>query len=263
MNLYYEDAPASEHDDPQLPPLLDAEKIAIGTDVMAKAIGRAAAGETGLVCYSEATHCLDMAITLAPEVSLSKAMQMHYTLMTALGDSIGALAPPEVGVRYRFPRAILFNRGHAGVVRVAAAPCQDPSADIPDWLVVSAQLRLTFDRDDHSHDYRMANTSLEEEGGGFISRTRLVESVSRHFLVWLHKWEEEGFRPIHETWLKRVDDDKALTLKDGRVANFLGLDEEGGALVTVDGRPETITLHNSAGYFNHAPLDELASGSGR
>jgi len=90
-----------------------------------------------------------------------------------------------------------------------------------------------------------------------------VESVSRHFLVWLHKWEEEGFRPIHETWLKRVDDDKALTLKDGRVANFLGLDEEGGALVTVDGRPETITLHNSAGYFNHAPLDELASGSGR
>ena len=263
MNLYYEDAPASELDDPQLPPLLDAEKIAKGTDVMAKAIGRAAAGETGLVCYSEATHCLDMAITLAPEVSLIKAMQMHYTLMTALGDSIGALAPPEVGVRYRFPGAILFNRGHAGVVRVAAAPCQDPSADIPDWLVVSAQLRLTFDRDDHSHDYRMANTSLEEEGGGFISRTRLVESVSRHFLVWLHKWEEEGFRPIHETWLKRVDDDKALTLKDGRVANFLGLDEEGGALVTVDGRPETITLHNSAGYFNHAPLDELASGSGR
>ena len=263
MNLYYEDAPASEHDDPQLPPLLDAEKIAKGTDVMAKAIGRAAAGETGLVCYSEATHCLDMAITLAPEVSLSKAMQMHYTLMTALGDSIGALAPPEVGVRYRFPGAILFNRGHAGVVRVAAAPCQDPSADIPDWLVVSAQLRLTFDRDDHSHEYRMANTSLEEEGGGFISRTRLVESVSRHFLVWLHKWEEEGFRPIHETWLKRVDDDKALTLKDGRVANFLGLDEEGGALVTVDDRPETITLHNSAGYFNHAPLDELPSGSGR
>ncbi|MEK9861178.1 MAG: hypothetical protein VW554_06635 [Alphaproteobacteria bacterium] len=58
MNLYYEDAPASEHDDPQLPPLLDAEKIAKGTDVMAKAIGRAAAGETGLVCYSEATHAL-------------------------------------------------------------------------------------------------------------------------------------------------------------------------------------------------------------
>ena len=67
-----------------------------GTDVLAKAISRAAAGEVGLVCYSQAAHVLDkMAITLAPEVPAARAQQMHYTMMNAVGDAIGALAPPE------------------------------------------------------------------------------------------------------------------------------------------------------------------------
>ena len=43
-----------------------------------------------------------MAITLAPETAATKAVQMHYGMMIALGDAIGALSPPEVSVSYRF-----------------------------------------------------------------------------------------------------------------------------------------------------------------
>ena len=57
MNLYYEDVPASEDEPPQLPPLLEAQKIDIGTDVMAKAITLAVSGEAGLVCYSGPVMC--------------------------------------------------------------------------------------------------------------------------------------------------------------------------------------------------------------
>ena len=259
MNLYYEDVPASEDEPPQLPPLLEAEKIDIGTDVMAKAITRAVSGEAGLVCYSEASHVLDMAITLAPEVGLNKALQMHQTMMIALGDSIGALAPPEVGVRFRYPGVILLNRGHAGVVRIASAPCA-ADTDQPDWIVVSAQVRLRFVDDSLGVEDRMANTSLEDEGGGFISRTRLVESVSRHFLVWLHRWEEEGFRPIHETWTKRVEEEKTLLLKDNSVAEFLALDENGAGLITVDGKARTISTIDQDQVFDVVPLAELDPG---
>ena len=162
MNLYYEDVPATDNEAPQLPPLLRSEAMEAGTDVLAKAISRAAAGEVGLVCYSQAAHVLDMAITLAPEVPAARAQQMHYTMMNAVGDAIGALAPPEVGVRYSFPGNILFNRGHAGIVRMAMAPTDNPASDIPDWLVVSAQVRLAFADTNHDTEYRMANTSLAE-----------------------------------------------------------------------------------------------------
>lgn len=257
MNLYYEDVPATDNEAPQLPPLLRSEAMEAGTDVLAKAISRAAAGEVGLVCYSQAAHVLDMAITLAPEVPAARAQQMHYTMMNAVGDAIGALAPPEVGVRYSFPGNILFNRGHAGIVRMAMAPTNNPASDIPDWLVVSAQVRLAFADTNHDTEYRMANTSLAEEGGGFISRTRLLESSCRHFLVWVHQWEEEGFRPVHEKWLNRIEDDKTLTSQNGGQIAFVGIDDEGAGLLSEDGAVRAIPLAEASELFGRAGLAEL------
>ena len=200
---------------------------------------------------------LDMAITLAPEVPAARAQQMHYTMMNAVGDAIGALAPPEVGVRYSFPGNILFNRGHAGIVRMAMAPTDNPASDIPDWLVVSAQVRLAFADTNHDTEYRMANTSLAEEGGGFISRTRLLESSCRHFLVWVHQWEEEGFRPVHEKWLNRIEDDKTLTSQNGGQIAFVGIDDEGAGLLSEGGAVRAIPLAEASELFGRAGLAEL------
>jgi len=260
MNLYYEDVPAGNDEVPQLPPLLRSEAMEAGTDILAKAISRAAAGKVGLVCYSQAAHVLDMAITLAPEVPVIQAQQMHYTMMNAVGDAIGALAPPEVGVRYSFPGNILFNRGHAGVVRLSAAPTANPEKDIPDWLVVSTQIRLDFADTNHDTDYRMANTSLAEEGGGFISRTRLLESSCRHFLVWLHQWEEEGFKPVHEKWLKRIEDNTILTAQNGTAFNFVGVDDTGAGLLSDADMVRSVSLAEAASLFGKSGLAELEQG---
>lgn len=257
MNLYYEDVPATDDEAPQLPPLLQSEGMEAGTDIMAKAVSRAAAGKVGLVCYSQAVNVLDMAITLAPEVPFIRAQQMHYTMMNALGDAVGALAPPEVGVRYRFPGDILFNRGHAGVVRLSAAPTEHLAEDIPDWLVVSAQIRLDFIDTNHDADYRMANTSLAEEGGGFISRTRLLESSCRHFLVWLHQWEEEGFKPVHQKWLNRIEDDSMLNALDGTQFGFVGIDDTGAGLLSDGNAVSSVSLAEAARLFGKAGLAEL------
>ena len=99
----------------------------------------------------------------------------------------------------------------------------------PSWMVVSARLRLSGEMQAMPLEFRMANTSLEEEGAGFISRTRLLEACCRHFLVWLHKWEEDGFRPVHDMWSNRAERQVELRTSDGRVADWLGLDEGGQA----------------------------------
>ena len=121
MTLYYETDPADENTVPQLPPLLSAEAVETG-DVQAKAVARAAAGEVGLVCYATAGPLLDFAVTLAPEVDAATSAQMQHALIVAVGDAIGALAPPEVVVTYQYPGTIFFNRGIAGVITMTQGP---------------------------------------------------------------------------------------------------------------------------------------------
>ena len=239
MSLYYEDAPADENEPPQLPPLLTPIAVAEGQDVLAKALSSATTADVGTVFYSEAVNVMDVAIVLGPEVPLRQSGQMLYALMIGLGDAIGALAPPEVVVTYQLPGYILLNRGRAGAVRIVS----DPSAgreDVPGWLVVAATLDLsarTGSEDVWRDPAGLEYTSLAEEGGSFISRTRLVESSCRHFMAWVNRWQDDGFKPLHDLWVQRLQSDGEMILSDGSPADWVGLDEDGAALIRLDGRP--------------------------
>lgn len=247
MSLYYETDPAEDNTPPQLPPLLHAEAVDSG-DVHAKAVARAAAGEVGLVCYAPTGSLLDFALTLAPEVDASAAAQMHHVLMVALGDAIVALAPPEVMISYQFPGVLLLNRGIAGTVKITQGPVS-AQTNCPTWMVVGAHLRLSSEMQTMSLDERMANTSLEEEGAGYISRTRLLEACCRHFLVWLNKWEEDGFKPVHDMWSNRTEHHGELRTADGRTADWLGLDETGAGLIKLEGMARSVSVTDAAELF--------------
>lgn len=223
---------------PLFPPLLSGREVASGADPLATAVRVAAAGDDpGVVAFAGAADRLRFAITLAPEVPLDRALQMGHALMIAVGDSIGALAPPEVAVEYRWPTTILVNGADAGRVRLAA-PGPDPVA-VPDWLVVGLELRLTAD-DSVEPGERPGETSLYEEGSGAIPLSRLLESMSRHFLSWLWRWEEDGFRPLHDAWSARAE--PGMTVRD---AAFVGLDEDGRALLkdAAGIRTESLAVH--------------------
>lgn len=209
---------------PVFPPLLSGREVAAGVDPLAAAAAAAAAGEDpGVLAFAGPGDRLRFAVALAPEVPLDRALQMAHTLMVAIGDSIGALAPPEVAVEYRWPTTILVNGAAAGRVRIAASG-DDPAA-VPDWLVVGLELRLAADEAVEPGE-RPGETSLYEEGSGPIPPSRLLESMSRHFLVWLRRWEEDGFRPLHDAWSARAEPGMAVGADV-----FAGLDEDGRALL--------------------------------
>ena len=109
MSLYYELDPANENDEPQLPPLLTPEKVSKNIDVFQKAISSTKTSDIGTVFYSEKNQIVDIAILLNPEVSQKKCNQMVYVLTVAVGDAIGALAPPEVIVTHSYPGYIFLN----------------------------------------------------------------------------------------------------------------------------------------------------------
>jgi BirA family biotin operon repressor/biotin-[acetyl-CoA-carboxylase] ligase len=263
MSLYYEEFPAEDGDAPQLPPLLTAVPVPEGQDVAAKALAAVATAEVGTVLYSEATKVADFAVILGPEVPLRQAGQMLYALMIGVGDAIGALAPPEVVVSYQLPGYILLNRGRAGRVWITADPSTGRE-DVPGWLVVGATIDLSV-RTGSEDVWRDAGgleyTSLAEEGGSFISRTRLVESICRHFMAWVNRWEDDGFRPLHDLWIQRLQEGGEMALADSTMADWIGLDEDGAALIKIDGRPVGLTPTEFESVCGPAELHSLKAGA--
>lgn len=231
---------------PVFPPLLTGRPVAAGADAFSLARQAAAQGLAGAgdAFWSEAVDRLDVAVVLEPEVGLTEAIQAHMALMVAFGDALGALSPPEVAVHYRWPSTILVNGAEVGRARLASPDALAGSA-VPPWLV--AGLEIAIKRPDLAEPgLDPSHTSLWEEGCGNLDRTRLVESVSRHFLAWIDTWQSEGVRPVVEAWLARaVDRGRDISLAhDGRQieGRFLGLDEHGNLLVQSAAGAEALSL---------------------
>lgn len=193
--------------DPRFPPLLKGHPVKAPTRPFAEAcrLARAHALGAGDVVWSRNTARAELAVVLEPEVALEQALQMAPLMMVALGDCLGALAPPKLAVHYRWPASILLNGAKAGEVRLACP--RIPLDRTPAWLVVGAELDIVGpeERDDWSF------TSLADEVGEKISRTDILQSLAAHFLTRLHAWEDDGFGRVHDQWLFRAEGREAPT----------------------------------------------------
>ena len=247
MSIYYTPDPEEYEGEPRLPPLLRPHLVtpamcAAHDDVHAYAVAEAANSDVGTVFYACDNGIAQISVVMAPDVVTVTAAQMFHAMMIGVGDAIGALAPPEVEVNYLFPGYVLLNRGRAGSVQIAI----DPNADLQDepaWMVASAAIRIDGDIQGALAEGVHDETSLIEESATAISPTRIVEATSRHFLAWLNRWQEDGFRPLFDAWNTRAVTDAVVELQAGSAAEWVGLDEDGQALLRVDGQVVAVPAH--------------------
>lgn len=227
------------HPDPTFPPLLTGRVAIDPPDPFACAGEAAARGDAaaGHVFWLPGEETMQLAVVLEPEVPATRATQMHFAMLVAVGDALGALGPPETAVFYRWPDTILVNGAVAGRVRLALPEEAGPE-DVPDWLVVGLEMVLLRPADAPEPGDEADRTTLAEEGLGDIGASLLIESVCRHFLVWIHHWTDDGFRPIHDSWMARMEDRGGDTtiVHDGtpHTGRVLGLDEEGNLMLQTD-----------------------------
>ena len=228
--------------DPVFPPLLDGHAVKAPQRPFAHACQQAARGKLGAgdLVWSRGVTRAECAIVLEPEVNLSVALQMNALVQVALADCLGALLPPVVAIHHRWPGTLLINGGVAGEVRLGV-PATAPDA-IPDWLVVGINVQLIHDRTDKEPGELPDQTSLSQEGGGEITRTDVLQSFSAHFLSWLNTWQDDGFRPVHQNWMARIEGNGEAPMQvevQGalQALRVLGLDEEGGLIIKPDDGP--------------------------
>lgn len=168
---------------------------------------------------------------------------MVFAAANGFADAFGALAPSGVAAQFDWPGDIRINGGRCGTLRAAAAD-RDPAAH-PAWLVVGFDLRFLAEAG-HEPGETPGETTLWEEGCGEIAPQRLLESWSRHLLVWIHQWQDEGMARLHQSWRDRayaLGREITVTVAGEQFSgHFVGLDEHGGMLLKQDGTTRLLPL---------------------
>lgn len=224
--------------DPIFPPLLSGHRRDSASEVPAAALRGAAAHRYGagdLVWAADSEH-VALALVLEPEVARDRCGEMLYLGAVAFGDAAGAVIPPEVAITYSWPGGLRLNGALVGKAELVLPEGAGTAA--PDWMVLTLDAALLPPRNRPEPGQEMDRTTFWDEGCGDMNTGALVESLSKHLVNWLHRWEDEGFRPVHEQWWGRRD--TAAPLARGLAGDLTGLDEHGNALLRGGGGLKTL-----------------------
>jgi hypothetical protein len=156
----------------------------------------------GAFVWAPHAHVLDFAVVLEPDEPLRTARRAFIAGMGALADAVAAYCPPEKPVAILWPDTLVFNVARLGGGRLGI-PDGCGEDDVPDWLVVSAQL-LASKADFGDPGLTPDSTSLEEEGFDPDEFTALAESFARHLMLAFDTWNERGFKAVAEGFLARL-----------------------------------------------------------
>jgi len=215
---------------PRFPPLLKGYRVPQGKKPVVQALamlddGKLSAGD---ILWSEEQNHLRFNLVLEPEVERERCSEMLFMLMTAFGDALGAISAPEIAINYRWPSTILLNEAVIGSADLIVSEAEQNG--FPTWLLLGLDIAIRPDLKELDPGLHKDRTTIWDEGCGDISRTQLLESASRHVVNWIHTWNEEGFKQIHEQWMGRISEKEKIEtgLTDGE---FISLDDHGNALI--------------------------------
>jgi BirA family biotin operon repressor/biotin-[acetyl-CoA-carboxylase] ligase len=222
---------------PIFPPLFRGLAVSAFGDPFLKAISAAMSNDDpGLITYSEDVSCLNAAMTFAPEMPLEQSLGAIFVVLLGFADSLGSLAPPEVAVHFVWPDTIKVNGARCGKLKFQAST-NDPSEE-PDWLVIGLNIPFIAEENwDPGHSPH--ETVLMHEGCVDLTPLTLLESWSKHSLVWMNRFLDDGFEPVHRAWCEKCDS-IGEPVNYPEKGQFMGLDELGNMILRT--KKNTITL---------------------
>ena len=140
---------------------------------------------------------LYLSLILRPDCAPGEASQLSFLAAIALGEAVGAVAPPMVEVTFKWPNDVLFNsRKGAGILLESRAK---PEGGL-EHVILGIGANVQCHREDTDAAYPA--TSLRFEGcPPQISEVALLEAFARSFLSWANTWLEDGFAPVRRAWL--------------------------------------------------------------
>ena len=214
--------------EPSFPPLFRGKSLPLKKSTFSEAIKEAKKNiDPGLILYNEDIGELNASIILSPDIKLREALGMILVNQMGLADSLGSLGPPELAIHFNWPNRIKVNGAYCGYTFCKAST--NLEEEIPEWLVIGINVPFLWNKSIESGS-NPDETVLSEEGCSEITPNSLLESWSRHTLVWLNRFLDEGLLSVHNAWCEKCEDiGKKITYP--KRGDFIGLDENGNMLL--------------------------------
>lgn len=224
---------------PLLPPAFQLVAVDREVDAFDRACRTAPRGlDDGTVYWTDRDDRLRLAVAFEPEVRRAEALETVYVLGVAAADALAALVPAGLPLALAWPGGLVLDGAKVGRVCAALAPSAEPEGT-PAWLVLGLGIELgpAVREPGETPDL----TTLADSGADGLTSAGLAESVTRHFLSWLHRWAEDGLEPVRTAWNRRcfrlgekVTLELAGAPRDGRIG---GLDAEGRFRIGTEALP--------------------------
>jgi biotin-(acetyl-CoA carboxylase) ligase len=207
-----------------LPPPFRAVSLREAGDAFAHATHIAAQSGAGTIVYVGRFDLAEFAVVLEPDEPLRTARRALYAGLAAVADALAVHAPPEKPIHFDWPDAIRIDGGLTGGGRLAW-PAHADEETPPDWLVFGAMIRTVAMGEQEAGLFPLAS-ALNQEGFD-LGSDRLVESFTRHLMVAIDTWQQDGFAEVAKNYLSRLAPEKG-THRD--------IDENGDLLVRQTGQ---------------------------
>ncbi len=170
---------------------------------------------------------LYLSLVLRPEGPAARAAELGMVASVALGEALGALLPPLIELRYKWPNDVLLNRRKVAGILLEAEP--GPAGGI-EWIVLGLGVNVAT----YPEGLEPPATSLKAECGEDFAVEQILEAFARHFLAGVNRWLDEGLEPARRIWKSRALGlgEKITVRLAQRVLEGVFADlDEGGALV--------------------------------
>jgi BirA family biotin operon repressor/biotin-[acetyl-CoA-carboxylase] ligase len=190
--------------DPTFPPLLSGHGVSAPGRVLPVACDGAERGafEAGHVIWARNTAIAEFAFVFEPEVDREQAQDMRIVLQTAIADGLGAIMPSQTAIQFGWPDDIIVNGAKVGETCLVVSSRETDA--VPAWLVTGVRLVLTRDLEGLEPGLVRNESSIAEEDGADLDRSRIISTVAAHMLNAVQEWGEMGTRPFADRWIGRV-----------------------------------------------------------
>jgi biotin-(acetyl-CoA carboxylase) ligase len=185
-----------------LPPPFTLVTLREMGDAFAHAISVADEQGAGTLVHVGRFDLAEFALVLEPEEPLAQARRAFYAGMTALADALAAHAQPETSIGIEWPDAIYVNHGLVGGGRLGWPP-RASEEQMPAWLVFGATIR-TASLSGSEPGFNPQSTDLAEEGFIDLLASQVVDSFTRHFMVAIDAWQEQGFAAVARPYIAHL-----------------------------------------------------------
>ena len=193
-------------------------------------------GRTGREWTSKPGN-LYMSLLLRPQGTAGDVAQISFLAALALSDAIVLIAP-DLKPQHKWPNDVLIEGAKLSGILLESSARVGGGVE---WLVLGLGVNVAH----HPTDAGQATTSLHalgatgDQGASNCTPQTLLAVLAPRLLYWLSEWQEHGFAPLRQAWLKRAKGlNGPIRVRVGKeefTGTFRDLDDNGNLIVELPG----------------------------